>query len=75
MFLYNIICYTCIQDFLLTLLHNHLPFLQEAYIDALKDYYKGEMNPKEVYDTFLNMKPIRDIYLDFVETVAEMEDD
>ena len=53
---------------------NCISRFQEAYIDALKDYYKCEMNPKEVYDTFLNMKPIRDIYLDFVETVAEMED-
>ena len=35
---------------------NCISRFQEAYIDALKDYYKGEMNPKEVYDTFLNMK-------------------
>lgn len=47
---------------------------QEAYIDALKSYYICGVKPEEAYNNFLNTKPLRDIYLDFVETVAEKEE-
>ena len=44
---------------------------QEAYIEALKSYYICNVKPEEAYNNFLNTKTVRDIYLEFVETIAE----
>ena len=46
---------------------------QEAYIEALKSYYICNVKPEEAYNNFLNTKTVRDIYLEFVETIAETE--
>ena len=40
----------------------------------LKPYYVYNVNPEEAYNNFLNTKPIRDIYLDFMESIVEVED-
>lgn len=48
-------------------------FLQ-AYIEALKSYYIYGVKPEEAYNNFLNTKPIRDIYLDFIEAIAESDE-
>ena len=53
---------------------NCIARFQEAYIEALKSYYIYEVKPEEAFNNFLNTKPLRDIYLDFVEAVAETED-
>ena len=53
---------------------NCIARFQEAYIEALKSYYICGVKPEEAFNNFLNTKPLRDIYLDFVETVAETED-
>ena len=62
MFLYNIICYTCIQDFLLTLLHNYLPFLQlslqnpNIYLELvsyLRKYHKLLWDSFHIYNNLL----------------------
>lgn len=53
---------------------NCITRFQEAYIEALKSYYICGVEPEEAYNNFLNIKPLRDIYLDFVEAVAETED-
>ena len=50
---------------------NCIARFQEAYIEALKSYYICGVKPEEAYNNFLNTKPLRDIYLDFVETVAD----
>lgn len=46
---------------------------QEAYIEVLKSYYICNVKPEEAYNNFLNTKTVRDIYLEFVETIAETE--
>ena len=53
---------------------NCIARFQEAYIEALRSYYICGVKPEEAFNNFLNTKPLRDIYLDFVETVAETED-
>ena len=53
---------------------NCIARFQKAYIEALKPYYICGVKPEEAYNNFLNTKPLRDIYLDFVEAVAETED-
>ena len=53
---------------------NCIARFQEAYIEALKSYYICGVKPEEAFNNFLNTKPLRDIYLDFVEAVAETED-
>lgn len=47
---------------------------QEAYIEALKSYYICNVKPEEAYNNFLNSKPIRDIYLEFVAVIAEVDE-
>ena len=46
---------------------------QTAYIEVLKEYYEKSANPERVYEIFLNTKPVRDIFLEFVEVIAETE--
>lgn len=46
----------------------------EDYVEVLKPYYVYNVNPEEAYNNFLNTKPIRDIYLDFMESIVEVED-
>ncbi|MBS5027733.1 MAG: toll/interleukin-1 receptor domain-containing protein [Clostridiales bacterium] len=48
-------------------------FINE-YVETLKTYYsEGAKNGKEIYDQFVKMKDIRDIYLDFIQVVSETE--
>lgn len=47
---------------------------QEIYIDALKEYYICNAKPEEAYNNFVNSKPIRDIYLDFIEALAKTDE-
>lgn len=46
-----------------------------AYIDVLKAYFEKGVEPERVYEIFLSTKPVRDIFLDFVEIIAETEPD
>lgn len=48
---------------------------QTAYIDVLKEYFEKSAKPERVYEIFLNTKPVRDIFLEFVEVIAETEID
>lgn len=48
---------------------------QTAYIDALKSYYEKESSPERKYELFLSTKVIRDVFLDFIETLSEVETD
>lgn len=46
---------------------------QTVYIDALKSYYEKGSDPERKYELFLDTKIIRDIFLDFLEVISEME--
>jgi len=46
---------------------------QDAYLEALMPYYEKNIRVKRVYEIFVSSKPIRDIFLDFVETITENE--
>lgn len=52
---------------------NCISRFQTAYIEALKTYFERGAKPERVYEIFLNTKPVRDIFLDFVEVIAETE--
>lgn len=52
---------------------NCISRFQTAYIDALKEYFEKGVKPERVYEIFLNTKPVRDIFLDFVETISVVE--
>lgn len=54
---------------------NCISRFKAAYIEALKVYFEKGIEPERVYEIFLNTKPVRDIFLDFVETIAETEPD
>lgn len=44
----------------------------DEYINTLKTYFiKGVTDGEQVYKCFLEMKPIRDIFLDFIPVLAE----
>lgn len=53
---------------------NCISRFREEYVEVLKPYYVYNVNPEEAYNNFLNTKPIRDIYLDFMESIVEVED-
>lgn len=53
---------------------NCISRFREDYVEVLKPYYVYNVNPEEAYNNFLNTKPIRDIYLDFMESIVEVED-
>ena len=40
----------------------------------MKEYYICNVKPEEAYNNFLNSKPIRDIYLDFIEALAKTDE-
>lgn len=46
---------------------------QTAHIEVLKEYFEKGAKPERIYEIFLNTKPVRDIFLDFVEVIAETE--
>lgn len=48
---------------------------QNAYLEALKEYFQKNASPEQTYNTFLASKPIRDIFLDFLSVIAEAEPD
>lgn len=52
---------------------NCISRFQAAYIDVLKEYYEKSAEPERIYEIFLNTKPVRDIFLEFVEVIAETE--
>ncbi|WP_225903815.1 toll/interleukin-1 receptor domain-containing protein [Anaerocolumna chitinilytica] len=54
---------------------NCISRFQSAYIEVLKVYFEKGAAPERMYEIFLNTKPIRDIFLDFVEVIAETESD
>lgn len=45
------------------------------YIETLKKFYTKNTTPQQAYDNFCNMKPIRDIYLDFLELLVSETND
>lgn len=48
-------------------------FIQE-YINTLKTYFvHGIRGGKEIYERFLEMKPVRDVFLDFVVVLGESD--
>ena len=54
---------------------NCISRFQTAYIEVLKVYYEKGAEPERIYEIFLNTKPVRDIFLDFVEVLSEIEPD
>lgn len=54
---------------------NCISRFQTAYIEVLKVYFEKGAEPERIYEIFLNTKPVRDIFLDFVEVIAETESD
>lgn len=52
---------------------NCISRFQTEYIEILKTYFEKSAKPERIYEVFLNTKPARDIFLDFVETIAETE--
>ena len=52
---------------------NCISRFQTAYIEILKEYYEKSAEPERVYEIFLNTKPVRDIFLEFVESIAETD--
>lgn len=45
----------------------------EEYISTLKTYFIHGINGQQTYDRFVEMKAIRDVFLDFLTTLAETE--
>lgn len=54
---------------------NCISRFQTTYIEVLKAYFEKSAEPERIYEIFLNTKPVRDIFLDFVEVIAETESD
>lgn len=54
---------------------NSISRFQTAYIELVKEYFEKGDKPERVYEIFLNTKPVRDIFLDFVEVIAETDID
>ena len=52
---------------------NCISRFQTAYIEVLKEYFEKDAKPEQIYEIFLNTKPVRDIFLEFVEVIAETE--
>lgn len=52
---------------------NCISRFQVAYIEVLKEYFEKGAEPERIYEIFLNTKPVRDIFLEFVEVIAETE--
>lgn len=48
---------------------------QSVYIETLTVYFEKGAKPERIYEIFLSTKPVRDIFLDFVEVIAETESD
>ncbi len=46
-----------------------------VYIDVLKEYFEKDADPERIYEIFLNTKPVRDIFLEFVEVIGETQVD
>lgn len=46
-----------------------------AYIEAMKSFWVKGVKPEQEYDLFLSTKPARDLFLDFVEVIAESDPD
>lgn len=46
-----------------------------AYIDTMKAFWVKDVTPDQEYKLFLDTKPIRDLFLDFVEVMAESDSD
>ena len=46
----------------------------ESYLDYLKKYYVEKIEDvKKIYELFLEIKPARDVFLDFIVTLSEVE--
>ena len=45
-----------------------------AYIEALKSFWVKGVSCEDEFEQFISTKPIRDLFLDFVELIAEMDD-
>jgi hypothetical protein len=43
------------------------------YIEVLKKYMEKGASPERIYENFINTKPVRDIFLEYVETISEIE--
>ncbi len=54
---------------------NCISRFQTTYIEVMKTYFERGAKPERIYEIFLNTKLVRDIFLDFVETIAETETD
>lgn len=52
---------------------NCISRFQAAYLEVLKTYFEKNAKPEQIYEIFLNTKPVRDIFLEFVEVIAETE--
>ena len=54
---------------------NCISRFQTAFIEILKEYFEKGAEPERIYEIFLNTKPVRDIFLEFVEVIADTESD
>lgn len=54
---------------------NCISRFQTSYVEILKEYFEKGAEPERIYEIFLNTKPVRDIFLEFVEVIAETEPD
>lgn len=54
---------------------NCISRFQTSYIEILKEYFEKGAEPERICEIFLNTKPVRDIFLEFVEVIAETESD
>mgnify|MGYP005882030751 FL=1 len=48
---------------------------QTLYIEAMKAFWVENVTCEKEFELFMETKPLRDLFLDFAETVAEVEDD
>lgn len=46
---------------------------QNAYLELLKEYFEAGASPERIYEIYLNTKPARDVFLDYVEALADTD--
>lgn len=46
----------------------------EEYIETLKTYYEEGLKAKKVYEKYIETKPVRDVFLDFLPALAGTEE-
>ena len=52
---------------------NLITQFRSTYVDTLKTFFIKSPTGEQAFLTFLDMKPVRDVFLDFVETIQEVD--